>query len=96
MHGDKSQHQEFVASFTTQFWQVLIRTWKHFWSRPLPKAYKKHQSLVLGAAAMTTTEATVTANDDVIHRGTVIATVTATQSAAIVPVSAVVGMLMEM
>lgn len=33
-HGDKSQRQEFVASFTTQFWQVLIRTWKHFWRSP--------------------------------------------------------------
>jgi ATP-binding cassette, subfamily G (WHITE), member 2, PDR len=32
--GDKSQHQEFVASFSTQFWQVLIRTWKHFWRSP--------------------------------------------------------------
>lgn len=32
--GDPSQHQEFVASFSTQFWQVLIRTWKHFWRSP--------------------------------------------------------------
>ncbi|KAI5455973.1 ABC-2 type transporter-domain-containing protein [Mariannaea sp. PMI_226] len=32
--GDTSQHQEFVASFWTQFWQVLLRTWKHFWRSP--------------------------------------------------------------
>ncbi|KPM39725.1 ATP-binding cassette transporter CGR1 [Neonectria ditissima] len=32
--GDKSQHQEFVASFSTQFWEVLVRTWKHFWRSP--------------------------------------------------------------
>ncbi|KAF7560227.1 hypothetical protein G7046_g3935 [Stylonectria norvegica] len=29
-----SQHYEFVASFSTQFWQVLIRTWNHFWRSP--------------------------------------------------------------
>ncbi|KAJ5382386.1 hypothetical protein N7517_000297 [Penicillium concentricum] len=29
-----SQHQEFVASFWTQFDQVLQRTWKHFWRSP--------------------------------------------------------------
>lgn len=29
-----SQHQEFVASFWTQFGQVLQRTWKHFWRSP--------------------------------------------------------------
>lgn len=34
LDGDKSQHQEFVASFWTQFWQVLLRTWKHFWRSP--------------------------------------------------------------
>ncbi|KAM0548418.1 hypothetical protein ACHAPJ_009904 [Fusarium lateritium] len=33
-HGDASQHQEFVASFWTQFREVLIRTWKHFWRSP--------------------------------------------------------------
>ncbi|KAI8680770.1 hypothetical protein NCS56_00483000 [Fusarium sp. Ph1] len=32
--GDASQHNEFVASFTTQFREVLIRTWKHFWRSP--------------------------------------------------------------
>jgi ATP-binding cassette subfamily G (WHITE) protein 2 (PDR) len=32
--GATSQHQEFVASFWTQFWQVLFRTWKHFWRSP--------------------------------------------------------------
>ncbi|KAM0267314.1 hypothetical protein ACHAPA_006094 [Fusarium lateritium] len=32
--GDASQHQEFVASFMTQFREVLIRTWKHFWRSP--------------------------------------------------------------
>jgi hypothetical protein len=32
--GDASQHQEFVASFTTQFREVMIRTWKHFWRSP--------------------------------------------------------------
>ncbi|KAF9776373.1 hypothetical protein IL306_005456 [Fusarium sp. DS 682] len=34
LDGDGSQHQEFVASFWTQFWQVLLRTWKHFWRSP--------------------------------------------------------------
>lgn len=29
-----SQNQEFVASFWTQFSQVLRRTWKHFWRSP--------------------------------------------------------------
>ncbi|KAF9767044.1 hypothetical protein IL306_000446 [Fusarium sp. DS 682] len=33
-NGDASQHQEFVASFSTQFREVLIRTWKHFWRSP--------------------------------------------------------------
>ncbi|KAF5666080.1 ABC transporter CDR4 [Fusarium heterosporum] len=33
-NGDASQHQEFVASFTMQFREVLIRTWKHFWRSP--------------------------------------------------------------
>ncbi|KAF4949226.1 hypothetical protein FSARC_13532 [Fusarium sarcochroum] len=33
-HGDASQHQEFVSSFWTQFREVLIRTWKHFWRSP--------------------------------------------------------------
>lgn len=32
--GDASQHQEFVASFWTQFGQVLQRTWKHLWRSP--------------------------------------------------------------
>lgn len=32
--GDASQHNEFVASFSTQFREVLIRTWKHFWRSP--------------------------------------------------------------
>lgn len=32
--GDASQHQEFVASFWTQFREVLVRTWKHFWRSP--------------------------------------------------------------
>lgn len=32
--GDTSQHQEFVASFWTQFGQVLQRTWKHLWRSP--------------------------------------------------------------
>ncbi|KAM5361174.1 hypothetical protein ACJZ2D_013256 [Fusarium nematophilum] len=32
--GDKSQHQEFVTSFWTQFREVLTRTWKHFWRSP--------------------------------------------------------------
>ncbi|KAF5009417.1 hypothetical protein FDECE_4349 [Fusarium decemcellulare] len=32
--GDASQHQEFVASFWTQFREVLFRTWKHFWRSP--------------------------------------------------------------
>ncbi|KAH6884150.1 ABC-2 type transporter-domain-containing protein [Thelonectria olida] len=32
--GAASQHKEFVASFWTQFWQVLFRTWKHFWRSP--------------------------------------------------------------
>ena len=31
---NSSQHQEFVASFWTQFGQVLQRTWKHFWRSP--------------------------------------------------------------
>ena len=31
---DMSQHQEFVASFWTQFWEVLIRASKHFWRSP--------------------------------------------------------------
>ncbi|GKU06341.1 abc transporter cdr4 [Fusarium langsethiae] len=31
---DASQHQEFVASFWTQFREVLIRTWKNFWRSP--------------------------------------------------------------
>lgn len=34
VEDDESQHQEFVASFSTQFWQVLIRTSKHFWRSP--------------------------------------------------------------
>lgn len=29
-----SQHDEFVTSFRTQFWQVLKRTWMHFWRSP--------------------------------------------------------------
>ncbi|KAL4745768.1 hypothetical protein BDW72DRAFT_211010 [Aspergillus terricola var. indicus] len=29
-----SQHQEFVASFWTQFGEVLPRTWKHLWRSP--------------------------------------------------------------
>lgn len=33
-HADASQHKEFVASFWTQFREVLIRTWKHFWRSP--------------------------------------------------------------
>ncbi|EXL73642.1 hypothetical protein FOPG_11102 [Fusarium oxysporum f. sp. conglutinans race 2 54008] len=33
-NGDASQHKEFVASFSTQFREVLIRTWKHFWRSP--------------------------------------------------------------
>lgn len=32
--GHDSQHQEFVSSFWTQFREVLIRTWKHFWRSP--------------------------------------------------------------
>ncbi|KAF5019292.1 hypothetical protein F66182_8710 [Fusarium sp. NRRL 66182] len=32
---DKSQHQEFVASFTTQFWEVMVRVSKHFWRSPV-------------------------------------------------------------
>jgi ATP-binding cassette subfamily G (WHITE) protein 2 (PDR) len=32
--GDTSQHQEFVASFWTQFGQVLQRTGKHLWRSP--------------------------------------------------------------
>jgi hypothetical protein len=32
--GDISQHQEFVASFWTQFGQVLQRAWKHLWRSP--------------------------------------------------------------
>jgi ATP-binding cassette subfamily G (WHITE) protein 2 (PDR) len=34
VYEDGSQHQEFVASFRTQFWEVLQRTWKHFWRSP--------------------------------------------------------------
>ncbi|KZL84907.1 multidrug resistance protein cdr1 [Colletotrichum incanum] len=30
-----SQHQEFVSSFLFQFWEVLIRTSKHFWRSPV-------------------------------------------------------------
>jgi hypothetical protein len=33
-NGDASQHKGFVASFSTQFREVLIRTWKHFWRSP--------------------------------------------------------------
>ncbi|KAM0344798.1 hypothetical protein ACHAPU_007173 [Fusarium lateritium] len=33
-NGDVSQHQEFVASFSMQFREVLVRTWKHFWRSP--------------------------------------------------------------
>lgn len=33
-NADASQHQEFVASFWTQFREVLIRTWKNFWRSP--------------------------------------------------------------
>ncbi|KAM0276296.1 hypothetical protein ACHAQH_006885 [Verticillium albo-atrum] len=29
-----SQHEEFVTSFRTQFWQVLVRTNRHFWRSP--------------------------------------------------------------
>lgn len=29
-----SQHSEFVASFPTQLWIVLLRTLKHFWRSP--------------------------------------------------------------
>ncbi|RYP43328.1 hypothetical protein DL770_011720 [Monosporascus sp. CRB-9-2] len=32
---DKSQHQEFVSSFFTQFWEVMVRTSKHFWRSPV-------------------------------------------------------------
>lgn len=34
IHGDESQHQEFVAPFWTQFREVLLRTSKHFWRSP--------------------------------------------------------------
>lgn len=34
INGNASQHQEFVASFLTQFNQVLQRTWKHLWRSP--------------------------------------------------------------
>jgi ABC-type multidrug transport system permease subunit len=34
-HGDESQHQEFVASFSTQFRAVFVRTVKHFWRSPV-------------------------------------------------------------
>jgi hypothetical protein len=34
MQGNESQHQEFVASFRTQFREVLWRTFKHFWRSP--------------------------------------------------------------
>ena len=33
-NADASQHQEFVASFWTQFREVLKRVWKHFWRSP--------------------------------------------------------------
>ncbi|RYP12172.1 hypothetical protein DL767_011377 [Monosporascus sp. MG133] len=32
---DKPQHQEFVSSFFTQFWEVTVRTSKHFWRSPM-------------------------------------------------------------
>ncbi|RYO87818.1 hypothetical protein DL764_008812 [Monosporascus ibericus] len=32
---DKSQHQEFISSFSTQFWEVMARTSKHFWRSPV-------------------------------------------------------------
>ncbi|KAF4973589.1 hypothetical protein FSARC_163 [Fusarium sarcochroum] len=32
---NKSQHQEFVASFPTQFWVVMVRVSKHFWRSPV-------------------------------------------------------------
>ncbi|KAF5665036.1 putative ABC1 transport [Fusarium denticulatum] len=31
---DKFQQQEFVTSFYTQFWEVIVRTSKHFWRSP--------------------------------------------------------------
>ncbi|KAG7124728.1 ABC multidrug transporter C like protein [Verticillium longisporum] len=31
---DESQHREFVTSFQTQFWQVFVRTHRHFWRSP--------------------------------------------------------------
>lgn len=34
LDGDPSQHQEFVSSFATQFWEVNVRTFKHFWRLP--------------------------------------------------------------
>ncbi|KAL4812296.1 ABC-2 type transporter-domain-containing protein [Aspergillus spinulosporus] len=34
VNESSSQHQEFVASFWTQFGEVLQRTWKHIWRSP--------------------------------------------------------------
>ncbi|KAH6708586.1 multidrug resistance protein CDR1 [Verticillium dahliae] len=31
---NESQHREFVTSFQTQFWQVFVRTHRHFWRSP--------------------------------------------------------------
>ncbi|KAF4985237.1 hypothetical protein FGRMN_11255 [Fusarium graminum] len=33
--GNSSQRQEFVASFATQFWEVMMRVSKHFWRSPV-------------------------------------------------------------
>ncbi|KAM0343525.1 hypothetical protein ACHAPU_008420 [Fusarium lateritium] len=32
---DNSHHQEFVASFATQFWEVMVRVSKDFWRSPV-------------------------------------------------------------
>lgn len=50
LDGDRSQHQEFVASFWTQFWQVLLRTWKHFWMSPT-YIWSKTALIVLSVSA---------------------------------------------
>ena len=34
-HLDASQHDEYVTSFRTQFKEVLIRTFKHYWRMPI-------------------------------------------------------------
>ncbi|KAM0323344.1 hypothetical protein ACHAQA_008937 [Verticillium albo-atrum] len=46
--GESSQHEEFVTSFWTQFWQVLIRTNRHFWRSPTYIWSKVLLSLYLG------------------------------------------------